>query len=77
MSPNIDGVLSHALALSSGDRIELVEAILASLRTEDRPPFDESWREVILRRSADLESGKVSGVPWREVKAKARGQAGG
>ena len=77
MNSNMEHVLSDALALPNGDRVELVEAILASLRPEDRPPFDESWREVILRRSKELESGKVSGVPWSEVKTRARGQASG
>jgi putative addiction module component (TIGR02574 family) len=77
MSANIDHVLSDALALPNGERVELVEAILASLQPEDRPPFDESWREVILRRSAELESGAVTGIPWAEVKARARGRASG
>jgi putative addiction module component (TIGR02574 family) len=75
MSSNVEHVLSDALALPNGDRVELVEAILASLRPDDRPPFDESWREVILRRSEELQSGKVSGVPWSEVKKRARGSA--
>jgi putative addiction module component (TIGR02574 family) len=77
MTPSVENVISDALALPNGDRVEIVEAILASLRPEDRPPFDESWREVILRRSAELDSGKVSGIPWSEVKAKARKRAGG
>jgi putative addiction module component (TIGR02574 family) len=75
MSSNVEHVLSDALALPNGDRIELVEAILASLRPDDRPPFDESWREVILRRSEELQSGKVAGVLWSEVKKRARGSA--
>ena len=43
MNSNMDQVLSAALALPNCDRVELVEAILASLQPEDRPPFDESW----------------------------------
>lgn len=77
MNTNIEHVLSDALALPNGDRVELVEAILASLQPDDRPPFDESWRAVIERRSAELQSGQVQGVPWSVVKARARGQAGG
>ena len=42
MTTNVDHVLSAALALSDGDRLELVEAIVASLQPEDRPPFAES-----------------------------------
>jgi putative addiction module component (TIGR02574 family) len=56
------------LALPDGDRLEFVEAMLASLPDENRPPFDESWREFIQRRSAELRSGKVTPVPWAQVK---------
>jgi len=77
MNSNMEHVLSDALALPSVDRVELVEAILASLQPEDCPPFDESWREVVQRRSAELQTGKVVPVPWAEVKRKAREQNGG
>ena len=77
MNGDVDQVLDAALALPNGDRVELVEAILASLRPEDRPPFDESWRAVIERRSRELESGSVAGVSWTDVKQRARGSRGG
>ena len=77
MSPTTEELVNAALALPDGDRIELVEAILASLQPADRPPFDESWREVILRRSAELQSGEVVPVPWEDVKRQAREAAGG
>ena len=47
MNSNMDLVLTAALTLPNGDRVELVEAILASLQSEDHPPFDESWHPVI------------------------------
>ena len=77
MNSNMDQVLTTALALPNGDRVELVEAILASLQPEDRPPFDESWRPVIERRSQELQSGQAVGIPWSDVKKRARGQMGG
>lgn len=75
MTPTVENVISDALTLPNGDRVEIVEAILASLRPEDRPPFDESWREEIRRRAAELRSGEVTGIPWSEVKAQARSRA--
>jgi putative addiction module component (TIGR02574 family) len=72
MSSTTEEVLSAALALPDGDRLELVEALIASLQPTDRPPFDDSWREVIRRRSAELRSGAVSPVLWAEVKRQAR-----
>jgi putative addiction module component (TIGR02574 family) len=75
MSSTIDHVLTAALPLSDGDRVELVEALIASLQPGDRPPPDDSWREVIRRRSDELRSGKVTPVPWNEVRDAAREKA--
>jgi putative addiction module component (TIGR02574 family) len=77
MSPALEQVREAAMNLSEDDRRELVEALLASLLPSDRPPFDESWREVIQRRSEELRTGKVCAVPWEEVKRRAREQTGG
>ncbi len=64
-------LLEAALALPDDERLELVEALAASLQPEDRVPFDESWHEVIQRRSAELRTGAVQPVPWSEVKTRA------
>ncbi len=64
MSSTTEQLLDAVLALPNGDRVEFVVALIASLRPDDRPPFDESWREVIQRRSAELRSGRVKAVPW-------------
>jgi putative addiction module component (TIGR02574 family) len=77
MNATIEQVLDAALALPEGDREELVEALIASLQPENRPPFDESWREIIQRRSAELRSGQVAPIPWAEVKRQAREKIGG
>jgi putative addiction module component (TIGR02574 family) len=77
MNVAAEQLLTSALALSDSDRAELADAILASLHSSDHPPFDEAWREVIQRRSAELDSGRVIGVPWEEVKRQARERSGG
>jgi putative addiction module component (TIGR02574 family) len=77
MNPTAEQLLSAALALPEDDRLEIVEALIVSLQPGDKPPFDESWREVIRRRSAELRSGKVTAIPWEEVKRQAQEQAGG
>lgn len=77
MSTAVEQVLTAALDLPEADRLELVEALVVSLQPSDRPPFDESWREVIRRRSAELAAGRVTPVPWAEVKRQAREAAGG
>jgi putative addiction module component (TIGR02574 family) len=72
MTPTVEQLLNDALALPDDDRLELVEALIVSFQPHDRPPFDESWREVIRRRSAELAAGSVVPVPWEEVKRQAR-----
>ena len=77
MNSTMETLLNAALALPDSERVELVEALIASFQLEDRPPFDESWREVIQRRSAELRSGQVVPVSWADVKRQAREKAGG
>lgn len=63
-----DEVIESALALPEEGRIELLEAVIASLQPADRPPLDEAWRGIVQRRSAELRSGQVVAVPWEEAK---------
>jgi putative addiction module component (TIGR02574 family) len=77
MSLTAEQLLDAVLALPDEDRLELAEALMASFQPSDRSPLDESWGEVIRRRSAELRSGQVVGVPWEEVKRRARERAGG
>jgi putative addiction module component (TIGR02574 family) len=69
-------LLDAALALPDGDRVELVEALIASFTPDDKPPFDDSWRAVLERRSAELRAGRATPVPWADVKRTSREQAG-
>ncbi len=68
MNTTTQHLFDTVLSLPDGDRVELVEALIASFRPDDRPPFDDAWRPVIQRRSAELRSGQVTPVPWAEVK---------
>jgi len=77
MSPTTEQLLTAALALPADDRLEIIEALLASMPLADQSPLDEAWREVIRRRTAEVRSGQVVPVPWSEVKRQAREKAGG
>jgi len=77
MNPTAEQLLNAALALPDEDRLQFVEALIVSLQPSDRPPFDASWREIIQRRSAELQAGKVTPIPWEEVKRRARENARG
>jgi putative addiction module component (TIGR02574 family) len=77
MSPATEQLLDAALALPEEERLQFAEALIVSLQPDDQPPFDESWREIIQRRSAELRSGQVTPVTWEEVKRRTREKAGG
>lgn len=75
MLPATEQVLQTALALPTEERFQLIEALLAADQAPP-PPFDESWRAVILRRSAEIDSGEVAEIPWAEVRQRLRRQVG-
>ena len=77
MDSTTQQIFDTVLSLPDGDRVELVEALIASFRPEDQPPFDDAWHPVIQRRSAELRSGRVIPVSWAEVKRTAREKSGG
>jgi putative addiction module component (TIGR02574 family) len=77
MNSTTEQLLDAVLALPDSDRVEFAEALMASFQPDDRPPFDESWREVIRRRTAELRSGRVKAVAWAEVRRQACESAGG
>jgi len=72
MSQTATELLDAAMALPDEHRLELAEALLASIDPSLRPPLDESWREVIRQRSSDLKSGQATGISWAEVRRRAQ-----
>jgi putative addiction module component (TIGR02574 family) len=74
MLPATEQLLQSALSLPSEERFQLVEALLAADLTP--PPFDESWRAAIERRSAEIDAGTVAEVPWSELRQRLRRQVG-
>jgi putative addiction module component (TIGR02574 family) len=77
MSPSAEQLLHDLLQLPSGDRLQIAEALYTSLQPSEEPPFNESWREVIRRRTSELESGAVNSVSWQEVKRRLRERTSG
>ena len=74
LSPAAEQLLPVLDGLSVKDREGLLQYILARL---DGPPDDpaevrKAWKAEILRRVAEIESGKVVGVPIEEMFRKSR-----
>jgi putative addiction module component (TIGR02574 family) len=62
-------------ALTAHERAELAEYLL-SLNGGDEEEWDEEFVEEINRRAAEMESGKVQGIPHEEVMRKLKEKYG-
>ncbi len=69
-------LLADATQLPVTDRIQLIDAIWATLPVEALPALSDEWTAEIRRRSAEYDSGSIETVPWERIKAKALGRAG-
>ncbi len=68
----VESLFNAALNLTDEQRADLADRLLDTI-TEDRStPLHPAWRDVVARRSAELDSGLVRPVPWDEVRQSAR-----
>lgn len=72
MGPAAEQVLQTALALSQEERLELVEALLASHDPSEELPFEPAWLDEIGRRSAEVEAAAVPLESWSVVRERVR-----
>jgi putative addiction module component (TIGR02574 family) len=59
-------------ALSASDRAELASFLIRSLDREEDAGAEAAWDAELARRLADMESGKVVGIPAAQVFAELR-----
>jgi putative addiction module component (TIGR02574 family) len=60
------------LKLPPASRVRLAEKLLQSVDDYVSPEIASSWEREIARRSREIESGRVKGIPADEVFAEAR-----
>ncbi len=70
MSRDACEILKEALALPPEARAALADYLWDSLDAEVDPDVEESWRQEIRRRIAQLDSGAVAAIPWSEARAR-------
>lgn len=79
MMSKVDHVLAAALKLSAPERTMVVAELLDSL--DDLGPTDEgveeAWADEARRRLAEINSGKVTPVPWEEARRRILAAASG
>lgn len=66
MDRNAQVLADQLLALPSPDRARLADLLLASLEERD-PGAPAAWEAELERRSVELASGRVAGIPAEDV----------
>jgi putative addiction module component (TIGR02574 family) len=70
MSPAAEQLLKQVLTLGEKDRASVAGALIESLHGPVDHDAEEAWDVEIRRRTEELESGAVQGVPWPDVRAR-------
>ena len=68
---DLDLLVLNATQLPVPERLELIDAIWATLPEEALPPLSDEWMAEIKRRSADFEAGRTQAISWETVRAEA------
>jgi len=72
MSPSLEQIKSTLSELPISERAELAHFLLDSLESTEEG-VAEAWRVELMKRVAEIRSGKVVGKPIEEVLARLRG----
>lgn len=72
MRMTMDQIVDETRGWSEEDVAEFVDRIYHARCGDTSSAIEDAWREEIHRRIADLESGRVQGVPLEETLARVR-----
>jgi putative addiction module component (TIGR02574 family) len=72
MNVALKKIAEDALKLSPRSRARLAQRLIRSLEETAEPDAEREWLVEIERRSGELKSGKVKGIPVQKVFKKAR-----
>ena len=67
---NLELVIQEAKELSANDRALLAHCLISSLETQHDEGVDAAWSSLAEQRLDELETGKVQGVSWDQIKGK-------
>jgi putative addiction module component (TIGR02574 family) len=72
MNDTVKQLIATALALSESERLQLAGELIVSLKSEERAPLDEKWREIVKRRFAEFRAGPATAVTRKVAKQEKR-----
>jgi putative addiction module component (TIGR02574 family) len=73
MSAKFRQLIETISELSSDEKALLAHCLIASLESAPEDGVDDAWLALAERRYSELESGKVKGVSWQEIKDSVQG----
>jgi len=68
MNTSTVDLFKRVLDLTEKDRAALAGLLIASLEEEPDEDLESVWRLEVARRVSELDSGKVEGISWEDVK---------
>lgn len=74
MSSELNTVLQAALSLSDDDRARLADSLLDSLDGIEDAGAQAAWAAEVERRSREYDEGRVTPIPWADVRDAVRKQ---
>lgn len=72
MSMTVEQIVTEARQLPREKKAELFDLLLVETFAQPDPEIDAAWRAETRRRIAEIESGKVKGIPGEQVMAELR-----
>lgn len=69
MARSAEELYQKALDLDEKERAALAARLIESLDTEVEGGVEAAWLAEVERRMEELDSGKVQGIPWDELRA--------
>ena len=76
MPRKIREIVEEASQLPYGERVELIEQLIADTAKDIDPKIEKVWGDEVMRRLADIESGKEKLIPGDEAMARVRKSIG-
>lgn len=70
MNARVDHLLEDVLRLSADERSAVAAALIDSLESSDEAAVSAAWRAELLKRREDLRTGRTSGQPWADARAR-------
>ena len=75
MSQKSEALISDALQMPDEDRAMIAERLIASLDHEFEQDTELAWQQELQKRIDDIDKGKLTCVPWEQVRTRLRKNA--